>query len=75
MLISDRRNHLGDDIIEALVELWGNGIRHGMDGTDAEGSCFTVRIIVMSFIIHISTRIVSFSILIGQNSVAEWLSG
>jgi len=26
-------------------------------------------------IIHISTRNVSFSILIGQNSVAEWLSG
>jgi len=28
-----------------------------------------------SAIIHISTRNVSFSILIGQNSVAEWLSG
>ena len=50
MLISDRRNRLGDDIIEASVDLWGNGIRHGTDGTDAEGSCFTVRIIVISFI-------------------------
>jgi len=30
---------------------------------------------VITYIIHISIWNVSFSILIGQNSVAEWLSG
>jgi hypothetical protein len=34
----------------AGIDRWGNGIRHGTDGTDDEGFCFTVRIIVMSFI-------------------------
>ena len=32
-------------------------------------------VILRAFIIHISIWNVSFSILIGQNSVAEWLSG
>jgi hypothetical protein len=29
---------------------WSNGVRHCADGADAEGFCFTVRVIVMSFI-------------------------
>jgi hypothetical protein len=32
------------------LDLWSNGVRHCADGADAEGSCFTVRVIVMSFI-------------------------
>jgi len=45
LLISDLRNCLGDDIIEAAVSeilgetrlnLWSNRVRHGQDGADAE---------------------------------------
>jgi hypothetical protein len=46
LLISDLRNRLGDDIIEASeclkswviqrFNLWSNRVRHGPDGADAE---------------------------------------
>jgi len=56
LLISNVRNRLGYDIIEAseCLKSWiQQGLicgAHCADGADAEGSCFTVRVIVMSFI-------------------------
>ena len=32
------------------LDLWSYGVRQCTDGADAEGSFFTVRVIVMSFI-------------------------
>jgi len=34
----------------ARLGLWSNVIGHGTDGADGTGSCFKVRIIVMSLI-------------------------
>jgi hypothetical protein len=57
LLISDLRNRLADDVIQAseCLKSWIqqdliNGIRHCIDRTDAKGPCFKVRIIVMRFI-------------------------